>query len=81
MFNGTRANPFVQAALDTLMNYDEGSCTLPDLAARLAVREPLLSPFNLECAAREALRLWPDFKKAAQLAEEDADHAERDCVA
>jgi hypothetical protein len=66
MFNGTKANPFVQAALDTLVDRDEGDCTLPELAAHLAVREPLLSPYNIECAAKEALRLALDHRKAVE---------------
>jgi hypothetical protein len=64
MFNGTKENPFVQAGLDILMDYDEGGGTLPELVARLAARQPLLSPVNLECAAREALRQAPDYRAA-----------------
>ena len=57
MSDATTPNPFVQAALDLLMDYDEdGRCNLSQLTALLAVPEPLLSPFNRECAAREALR-------------------------
>jgi hypothetical protein len=51
-------NPFVAAALD-IIDVDDDSFDERGLALALAEREPLLSPFNLECAAREALRLAP----------------------
>ena len=73
MINSNRINPFVQAALYGLLDYDEGCCTLLELAAILAMSEPMLSPFNLECAAKEALRQEAGYRKeiaeAVRLAE------------
>jgi hypothetical protein len=58
------------------MDCEEGIYTLPELAALLAVREPGLSPFNCECAAKEALRREADYRealeKAARLARVEA---------
>ena len=82
-------NPFVRSALIILDADNRDECTVPELAAVLAEHEPMLSPFNLECAAREALRLWPDFKKVLeerarrdaevmQPAQEGADHDEHE---
>jgi hypothetical protein len=61
-------NPFVRSALDIVLEHAEGSCPLPELAALLADREPMLSPFNLECAAREALRREADCRAALEKA-------------
>ena len=47
-----------------------------ELAAALAEDEPMLSPLNLECAAREALRLFEE----ARQKDEDEDHDEDDDV-
>jgi hypothetical protein len=57
-------NPFVRAGLDIILEQFPDSCALPELAACLAAREPKLSPLNIECAAKEALRLAPDYRKA-----------------
>ena len=37
------------------------------LAEQLAAREPLLSPRNIECAAREVLRMAPQVREAEAL--------------
>ena len=69
-------NPFVRNAIKIILEHDEGSFALPELAALLAEREPMLSPFNCECAAKEALRREADYreamKKAALLAAREA---------
>jgi hypothetical protein len=68
----SQRNPFVKSAL-LIINCDnpDGCCpTLSELAAALAEDEPMLSPLNLECAAREALRREPDYREAIAKAEE-----------
>jgi hypothetical protein len=52
-------NPFVRSALALIdeIRADGGEIDVHTLAERLAEREPMLSPLNLDCAAREALRI------------------------
>jgi hypothetical protein len=59
-------NPFVKAGLNIILDHGPDSCPLPELAAQLVAREPLLSPRNIECAAREALRLEPQARREAE---------------
>jgi hypothetical protein len=62
-------NPFVGSALALIGEIlaDDGEFDLRTLAERLTEREPMLSPFNLECAAREALRIAPLLQERAKL--------------
>jgi hypothetical protein len=73
----SQRNPFVKSAL-LIISYGRDECcpTLSELAAALAEDEPMLSPLNLECAAREALRLFEE----ARQKDEDEDHDEDDDV-
>jgi hypothetical protein len=57
--NALPVNPFVRKAL--MISLELNGCTPSELAARLADSEPMLSPFNRECAAREVLRLAADY--------------------
>jgi hypothetical protein len=73
----TNDNPFVASALAVLRQHN-GKLPLGRLAAKLAILEPRLSPFNLECAAREAKRVAPEVfavEKAAAEAEKAAAEA------
>jgi hypothetical protein len=47
-------NPFVQSAIDIMI--DRKLVDFSELVDLLAKREPELSPLNLECAAKEAMR-------------------------
>jgi hypothetical protein len=65
MINNNSTNPFVQAALNFIMP-DKALPKLAKLAVLLAVDEPQLSEFNLECAAKEALRQAKETRKQAR---------------
>jgi hypothetical protein len=59
----SQLNPFVETAVAIIgemeAEHPEGAIGMRELAELLAEREPMLSPLNLECAAREALRIAP----------------------
>jgi hypothetical protein len=63
-----RPNAFVGAVLAIIGEIEaahpEGAIDVRALAELLAEREPMLSPLNLECAAKEALRLAPFVRRA-----------------
>jgi hypothetical protein len=49
-------NPFVLSALELIEQHREQDIDIRELSALLGEREPKLSPRNLQCAAREAIR-------------------------
>jgi hypothetical protein len=63
-------NPFVESALDIIRG--DRDISEPRLVKLLADCEPELSPFNLECAACEGLRMAPAYfaEEAARAARE-----------
>jgi hypothetical protein len=56
-------NPFVQSGLDIIVEH--GAADMPEhqLIKALKACEPMLSPLNLQCAAREASRLAEGYLK------------------
>lgn len=59
----TAINPFVRNGLDIIR--EDETISVEELCRLLAEREPVLSPFNQECAARESLRLAELWKPIA----------------
>jgi hypothetical protein len=63
----SQLNPFVENAVAIISEIEaeqpEGAIELRALAELLAAREPMLSPLNLDCAAREALRIAPQHRR------------------
>ena len=64
-----KVNPFVKNAIDIIR--ERGTdISVAELVKLLGDREPALSLFNLECAAREALRVAPQIFAEEQAREE-----------
>jgi hypothetical protein len=70
----TNDNPFVASALAVLRKHN-GKLRLGQLTTKLARIEPSLSPFNRECAAREAIRVAPEVAAAEKAAAEAVEKA------
>jgi hypothetical protein len=74
--NYNSTNPFVQAALNCI-TAEKTPPRLAKLVNLLAVEEPMLSPFNLECAAKEALRQAKQVRRGKR---QDARYAKHEAV-
>lgn len=72
----SKLNCFVQTSIDILACHDGEPAELAELASLLGEREPMLSPFNAECAAREALRVWPEAERELRALERERAAAE-----
>jgi hypothetical protein len=64
------SNTFVDTAIDLLRA--NPNVTTAELQKEIADCEPKLSGLNVECVAREALRMWPSIKAADEAAREEA---------